>query len=438
MTAKQILPLVLEAHRVLVDDVGAQLDISAKALSNMLAASARADPTRFMKLDKPIRYRVAPIGSYLEVKTLPSHKMLCDRRTVKRLKEAKAENKQLRAELDEGKRATAREDALIGVIKGLEKKVAEPLPAAAPERAEVDASSSYNTSASHSQVFKALIRDAMACMPSASIRKFPQMAALIVRAFAHDARNMPLTPELIVRMMPSKKTLSKWQDEQGDVDDFKLARRLQEFAEGFYEIADAGNKKGRKMNFELMAFFDFQVGAVDRQQAANFDVGGGGEESAIAVQKPGDEAQHLRPRRAVDARGDGAAAPAPDRHGYAQLGGVDGAGLRREKDEGGPRSGARGARAPRRARRPRPEADGVLHGPLHPAQGLPPWRDHHPAAGHRLFVRPRGDEARVEVSPNLLRAAVRLTTSSAGKGPGQCRIGVGPRAAAPAVPTRRA
>ena len=104
MTAKQILPLVLEAHRVLVDDVGAQLDISAKALSNMLAASARADPTRFMKLDKPIRYRVAPIGSYLEVKTLPSHKMLCDRRTVKRLKEAKAENKQLRAELDEGKR----------------------------------------------------------------------------------------------------------------------------------------------------------------------------------------------------------------------------------------------------------------------------------------------------------------------------------------------
>ena len=55
MTAKQILPLVLEAHRVLVDDVGAQLDISAKGLSFMLAASARADPTRFMKLDKPIR-----------------------------------------------------------------------------------------------------------------------------------------------------------------------------------------------------------------------------------------------------------------------------------------------------------------------------------------------------------------------------------------------
>ena len=286
MTAKQILPLVLAAHRALVDDLDAQLDISAKGLSDMLAASARADPQRFMKLDKPVRYRVVPIQSFLEVKTLPSNKGLYDRRAVKRLKEAKAENKELRAEVDEGRRAAARDQRLIGRLQAVEKKLAAK--SAGPrteERPEVDPSKLYGTRFEHSQHFKVLMRDAMACMPGASMRQWSRMAAYIARAFAHDARNQTLTPELIVRMMPCKDTLSSWQDEQGDVDDYKLAQRLQKFAEGFYEVADAGNKKGIKMNFESVAFFDFDIKCVDFQFANNNNDGGGGKESAIAVQK---------------------------------------------------------------------------------------------------------------------------------------------------------
>jgi len=136
MTAKQILPLVLAAHRALVDDLDAQLDISAKGLSDMLAASARAHPKRFMKLDKPVRYRVVPIGSYLEVE---SKSLRVDRSSIVRDREdrkRKQEEADLAATLDSTTKRAVYGPAERSMLAATERP---PLPQTATDQLNLEA-----------------------------------------------------------------------------------------------------------------------------------------------------------------------------------------------------------------------------------------------------------------------------------------------------------
>jgi len=289
MTAPQILPLVVLAHQLLAQDANASLDLDARALGRMLS-NAAAESDRFQKIaGKYTAYKIAPPLNYLESSTLPSNKKLVDRRTLKKLEAAAAERDDLKAQLADAERRAARVRHLVARVESLEERLraaTEPRRAAAAPGDDLgDASSfaqSYDRRVIHEHGFKVLVREAMAIMPACSTRQLPRLLATVARAYALQAK-LSLSPEAIVRITPSSWSLRNWQDELGDVDDYALSLLLKNVADGVFGLCDAGNKKSKKMLFEMFSFWDFVKKCVQLKQISNFDCGGNGIANAAAM-----------------------------------------------------------------------------------------------------------------------------------------------------------
>ena len=175
-TAAQLLPLVRKAYVLMKNDEDVHLDLTAKALANMLNLRAEQEPERFTVYEGRTKtYGVVPVLNYHASKTLPSNQCLTDRRALKKLKDRvaalEAERRDLipKSEADELRVILGAHEAEIVRLKKKVRESNEKYGDGLRDRNE----DVYGSQEKHDQTFKTLVTDALASAPTSSRRNMP-------------------------------------------------------------------------------------------------------------------------------------------------------------------------------------------------------------------------------------------------------------------------